>query len=49
MMGETDGADGVRSGWPLYEVFLRGKRGLNHVHVGVAARRRRADGAAPRA
>ena len=24
----------VRSGWPLFEVFLRGKRGLNHVHVG---------------
>ena len=26
----------VRQGalWPLYEVFLRGKRGLNHVHVG---------------
>jgi ring-1,2-phenylacetyl-CoA epoxidase subunit PaaB len=24
----------VRSGWPLYEVFLRSKRGLNHVHVG---------------
>ena len=23
-----------RSDWPLYEVFLRGKRGLNHVHVG---------------
>jgi ring-1,2-phenylacetyl-CoA epoxidase subunit PaaB len=22
------------TGWPLYEVFLRGKRGLNHVHVG---------------
>ncbi|MFJ6655870.1 1,2-phenylacetyl-CoA epoxidase subunit PaaB [Streptomyces sp. NPDC091377] len=21
-------------GWPLYEVFVRGKRGLNHVHVG---------------
>jgi ring-1,2-phenylacetyl-CoA epoxidase subunit PaaB len=20
--------------WPLYEVFLRAKRGLNHVHVG---------------
>src|SRR5215470_2828069 len=20
--------------WPLFEVFLRGKRGLNHVHVG---------------
>lgn len=35
--------DGVPSGvgvpapeveWPLYEVFVRGKRGLNHVHVG---------------
>jgi ring-1,2-phenylacetyl-CoA epoxidase subunit PaaB len=24
----------VKSNWPLYEVFLRGKRGLNHVHVG---------------
>ena len=23
-----------RTSWPLYEVFLRGKRGLNHVHVG---------------
>jgi ring-1,2-phenylacetyl-CoA epoxidase subunit PaaB len=23
-----------RHGWPLYEVFVRGKRGLNHVHVG---------------
>ena len=23
-----------RSQWPLYEVFVRGKRGLNHVHVG---------------
>lgn len=20
--------------WPLYEVFVRGNRGLNHVHVG---------------
>ncbi|MFI5937976.1 1,2-phenylacetyl-CoA epoxidase subunit PaaB [Actinoplanes sp. NPDC051494] len=20
--------------WPLYEVFVRAKRGLNHVHVG---------------
>ena len=20
--------------WPLYEAFVRGKRGLNHVHVG---------------
>jgi ring-1,2-phenylacetyl-CoA epoxidase subunit PaaB len=26
---------GVKKGeWPLYEVFVRGKRGLNHVHVG---------------
>ena len=24
----------MRSEWPLYEVFVRGKRGLNHVHVG---------------
>ncbi|MFL6127842.1 MAG: 1,2-phenylacetyl-CoA epoxidase subunit PaaB [Mycobacteriales bacterium] len=24
----------ARRGWPLYEVFVRGKRGLNHVHVG---------------
>ena len=23
-----------RRTWPLYEVFVRGKRGLNHVHVG---------------
>ncbi|MGH3612185.1 MAG: 1,2-phenylacetyl-CoA epoxidase subunit PaaB [Pseudonocardia sp.] len=23
-----------RRRWPLYEVFVRGKRGLNHVHVG---------------
>ncbi len=23
-----------RPGWPLWEVFLRGRRGLNHVHVG---------------
>ena len=22
------------SSWPLFEVFIRGKRGLNHVHVG---------------
>src|SRR4029079_6259294 len=25
----------VDAGWPLYEVFVRGKRGLNHVHAGV--------------
>ena len=24
----------ARRTWPLYEVFVRGKRGLNHVHVG---------------
>ncbi|MBC6462243.1 1,2-phenylacetyl-CoA epoxidase subunit PaaB [Actinomadura sp. HBU206391] len=24
----------VRPEWHLYEVFVRGKRGLNHVHVG---------------
>ncbi|EOM76173.1 hypothetical protein Rrhod_2539 [Rhodococcus rhodnii LMG 5362] len=24
----------VKAQWPLYEVFVRGKRGLNHVHVG---------------
>src|SRR5262249_35423769 len=24
----------IKSNWPLYEVFLRSKRGLNHVHVG---------------
>ncbi|GAB6900749.1 1,2-phenylacetyl-CoA epoxidase subunit PaaB [Kineosporia succinea] len=23
-----------RREWPLYEIFVRGKRGLNHVHVG---------------
>jgi ring-1,2-phenylacetyl-CoA epoxidase subunit PaaB len=23
-----------RRDWPLYECFVRGKRGLNHVHVG---------------
>ncbi len=31
----TEPAPGpVRRDWPLYEVFVRGKRGLNHVHVG---------------
>jgi len=24
----------VSTSWPLWEVFVRGKRGLNHVHVG---------------
>lgn len=27
-------AGSIDRGWPLYEVFVRGKRGLNHVHVG---------------
>ena len=25
---------GGPSGWPLWEVFVRAKRGLNHTHVG---------------
>jgi ring-1,2-phenylacetyl-CoA epoxidase subunit PaaB len=31
---ETGTGERKRRGWPLYEVFVRGKRGLNHVHVG---------------
>ena len=27
-------AQAVRPDWPLFEVFVRSKRGLNHVHVG---------------
>ncbi|MGI9155152.1 MAG: 1,2-phenylacetyl-CoA epoxidase subunit PaaB [Marmoricola sp.] len=27
-------ARNVEADWPPYEVFIRGKRGLNHVHVG---------------
>jgi ring-1,2-phenylacetyl-CoA epoxidase subunit PaaB len=30
----TPQADVVNHEWPLWEVFVRGKRGLNHVHVG---------------
>ena len=30
----TESPDSARREWPLYEVFVRGKRGLNHVHVG---------------
>ena len=38
-MPTDDGVDAGRrragrGAWPLYEVFVRGKRGLNHVHVG---------------
>src|SRR5882724_9429854 len=34
--GVSGGGEAVpgRADWPLYEVFVRGKRGLNHVHVG---------------
>lgn len=32
--GADGSTDGGRRDWPLYEVFVRGKRGLNHVHVG---------------
>jgi ring-1,2-phenylacetyl-CoA epoxidase subunit PaaB len=31
---ETGAGEVKRRSWPLYEVFVRGKRGLNHVHVG---------------
>lgn len=27
-------SSGHQQGWPLYEVFVRAKRGLSHVHVG---------------
>ena len=30
----TPDAPAGRGSWPLFEVFVRGKRGLNHVHVG---------------
>ena len=32
--GVDTGSGIPRRSWPLYEVFVRGKRGLNHVHVG---------------
>jgi ring-1,2-phenylacetyl-CoA epoxidase subunit PaaB len=31
---ETGTGEPRRRSWPLYEVFVRGRRGLNHVHVG---------------
>ena len=31
---ETSTGQEGRASWPLCEVFIRGKRGLNHVHVG---------------
>jgi len=30
----SDAQGAAEQDWPLYEVFVRGKRGLNHVHVG---------------
>jgi ring-1,2-phenylacetyl-CoA epoxidase subunit PaaB len=33
-MSAPEPGQGVQSDWPPYEVFIRGKRGLNHVHVG---------------
>jgi len=30
----TPSETAVAADWPLYEVFVRGRRGLNHVHVG---------------
>ena len=32
--GHAEAAALVSDTWPLWEVFVRGKRGLNHVHVG---------------
>jgi ring-1,2-phenylacetyl-CoA epoxidase subunit PaaB len=32
--GVDTGSGTPRGAWPLWEVFVRGKRGLNHVHVG---------------
>ncbi len=38
----------IGADWPLYEVFVRGRRGLNHVHAG-SLRAADADGAVRRA
>ena len=32
--GVPAGPGPIKHDWPLYEVVVRGKRGLNHVHVG---------------
>ena len=26
--------DGSRQGWPMWEVFVRARRGISHVHIG---------------
>ncbi|MFD8123496.1 1,2-phenylacetyl-CoA epoxidase subunit B, partial [Streptomyces albidoflavus] len=31
----TPATESPRGSWPLYEIFVRGKRGLNHVHHGA--------------
>lgn len=31
---EIPGEGSTSHGWPLWEVFVRAKRGLNHTHVG---------------
>ena len=33
-MGSTGSTTGDRRDWPLWEVFVRARRGLSHVHVG---------------
>jgi ring-1,2-phenylacetyl-CoA epoxidase subunit PaaB len=32
--GVADGAGAARRDWPLWEVFVRARRGLSHQHVG---------------
>jgi len=32
--GSENGADSFRSEWPLWEVFIRSKAGLDHKHAG---------------
>jgi ring-1,2-phenylacetyl-CoA epoxidase subunit PaaB len=32
--GATEVTGSVSGQWPLWEVFVRAKRGLNHIHVG---------------
>jgi ring-1,2-phenylacetyl-CoA epoxidase subunit PaaB len=33
-MSETQNRSGDKASWPLWEVFIRGKQGLDHKHVG---------------
>ena len=34
MADTRDPSPGSRQGWPLWEVFVRARRGLSHVHAG---------------